>query len=75
MEERVTTYAKWAADLSDLPPACGAEPEPLGTPEAVRERIAEIPTRLGRRWNATVNSWPAQRPSWSPSTVARSLSS
>ena len=47
MEERVTTYAKWAADLSDLPPACGAEPEPLGTPEAVRERIAEIPTRLG----------------------------
>jgi hypothetical protein len=41
------TDAKWAADLSDLPPACRAELEPLRTPEAVRERIAEIPTRLG----------------------------
>jgi hypothetical protein len=40
------TDAKWAADMSDLPPACKAEPEPLKTPEAVRERIAEIPTRL-----------------------------
>ncbi len=40
------TDAKWAADLSDLPPACKAEPEPLKTPEAVRERISEIPTRL-----------------------------
>ena len=40
------TDAKWAADLSDLPPACKAEREPLQTPEAVRERIAEIPTRL-----------------------------
>ena len=38
--------AKWAADLSDLPPACKDEPEPLRTPEEVRERIAEIPTRL-----------------------------
>ncbi|MGH7332321.1 MAG: patatin-like phospholipase family protein [Candidatus Rokuibacteriota bacterium] len=40
------TEAKWAADMSDLPPACKAEREPLQTPEAVRERIAEIPTRL-----------------------------
>jgi Patatin-like phospholipase len=38
------TDAKWAADLSDLPPACKAEREPLRTPEDVRERIAEIPT-------------------------------
>jgi hypothetical protein len=40
------TDAKWAADMSDLPPACKAEPKPLKTPEAVRERLAEIPTRL-----------------------------
>jgi hypothetical protein len=40
------TDAKWAADMSDLPPACKAEPEPLKTPDAVRERISEIPTRL-----------------------------
>jgi hypothetical protein len=40
------TDAKWAADMSDLPPACKAEGEPLQTPEAVRDRIAEIPTRL-----------------------------
>jgi len=38
--------ATWAADMSDLPPACKAESEPLKTPEAVRERIAAIPTRL-----------------------------
>src|SRR4029077_239634 len=41
------TDAKWAADLSDLPPACKAEPKPLTTPEEVVDRIAEIPTRLG----------------------------
>ena len=41
------TDAKWAADMSDLPPSCRAEPELLQTPQAVRERIAEIPTRLG----------------------------
>jgi predicted acylesterase/phospholipase RssA len=40
------TDAKWAADMSDLPPACKAEPKPLESPEAVRERIAEIPTAL-----------------------------
>jgi hypothetical protein len=40
------TDAKWSADMSDLPPACKAEPEPLKSPLAVRERIAEIPTRL-----------------------------
>jgi hypothetical protein len=40
------TDAKWAADLSDLPPACKAEPEPLKTVEALQERISEIPTRL-----------------------------
>ena len=38
--------AKWAADLSDLPPACKAEREPPKTPQEVTERIAEIPTRL-----------------------------
>jgi Patatin-like phospholipase len=41
------TDAKWAADLSDLPPACKAEREPLKTPEDVVTRIAEIPTALG----------------------------
>jgi hypothetical protein len=40
------TEAKWAADLSDLPPACKPEAKTLATPEDVRERIAEIPTRL-----------------------------
>ncbi len=40
------TEAKWAADMSDLPPACKAEATPLASPEEVRERIAEIPTRL-----------------------------
>ena len=40
------TDARWAADMSDLPPACKAEATPLATPEEVRERIAEIPTRL-----------------------------
>jgi hypothetical protein len=40
------TDAKWAEDLSDLPPACKAEPEPMKTTRDVRERIAEIPTRL-----------------------------
>jgi hypothetical protein len=40
------TDATWAPDLSDLPPACKAEAKPLESPEAVRERIAEIPTAL-----------------------------
>jgi len=40
------TDAVWAKDLSDLPPACQGERETLRTPEAVKERIAEIPTRL-----------------------------
>jgi hypothetical protein len=40
------TDARWAADMSDLPPAYEAEPKPLASPEAVRERIAEIPTAL-----------------------------
>ncbi len=40
------TDAKWAEDLSDLPPACKAEPEPLKTVLALQERISEIPTRL-----------------------------
>jgi Patatin-like phospholipase len=40
------TDARWAADMSDLPPACKGEPEPLKTPEEVVDRIAEIPTRL-----------------------------
>jgi hypothetical protein len=38
------TEAKWAADLSDVPPACKAE---LKTTEDVANRIAAIPTRLG----------------------------
>ena len=40
------TDAKWAADLSDLPPSCRSETPALQTPRAVTERIAEIPTRL-----------------------------
>jgi hypothetical protein len=32
--------------MSDLPPACKAERKPLKSSEAVRERIAEIPTAL-----------------------------
>jgi predicted acylesterase/phospholipase RssA len=40
------TDATWAADMSDLPPACKAEAKPLESPQAVRERIAEIPTAL-----------------------------
>jgi hypothetical protein len=32
--------------MSDLPAACKAEAKPLASPEAVRERIAEIPTAL-----------------------------
>jgi len=41
------TDAKFAADLSDLPPACKTEPELMKTPEDVADRIAAIPTRLG----------------------------
>jgi hypothetical protein len=42
------TDAKWAADLSDLPPACRTEAERKTFEDAddVVERIAEIPTRL-----------------------------
>jgi hypothetical protein len=40
------TDAEWAADLSDLPAACKAEQPPLQTPDGVKQRIAEIPTRL-----------------------------
>jgi len=36
--------AVWA--IADLPPACRNEQPPLNTPEAVAQRIAEIPTRL-----------------------------
>jgi hypothetical protein len=32
--------------MSDLPPACKAERDSLKTPDEVRDRIAEIPTRL-----------------------------
>jgi hypothetical protein len=38
--------ARWADDMSDLPPACRAETKPLASPEETRERIAEIPTAL-----------------------------
>jgi patatin-like phospholipase len=41
------TAATWAPDLSDLPASCKAEASPPTTPQAVTERIAEIPTRLG----------------------------
>lgn len=34
------------ADLSDLPAACKEEENAPKTPEEVRDRIAEIPTRL-----------------------------
>ena len=40
------TDAEWNADLSDLPEACRAEHPPLASPQAVKERIAEIPTRF-----------------------------
>ena len=49
------TDAQWAADLSDLPAACKAEAA-AETPEEVRERIAEIPTRLGCPRSATDSS-------------------
>jgi len=39
-------HARWADDLSDLPEACRHENPPLTSPEAVQERIAEIPTKL-----------------------------
>jgi hypothetical protein len=41
------TDAKFAADLSDLPAACKAEPLPMKTLDQVEDRIAAIPTRLG----------------------------
>jgi hypothetical protein len=39
-------FEQYRADMSDLPPACKAERDPLKTPEEVTERISEIPTRL-----------------------------
>ena len=38
--------ARWRDDLSDLPPSCHGVTPPLQSPAAVRERLAEIPTRL-----------------------------
>ena len=38
---------QWAADLSDVPASCKAEPEPPKTAEDVDNRVAAIPTRLG----------------------------
>ncbi len=40
------TDAEWKADLSDLPEACRNESPALASPQAVQERIAEIPTRF-----------------------------
>ena len=40
------TDAEWRTDLSDLPEACRGEHPPLSSPAAVKERIAEIPTRF-----------------------------
>jgi hypothetical protein len=37
---------KWEDDLSDLPEACRNETPPLTRPEDVRERLAEIATKL-----------------------------
>ena len=37
---------EWSSSLTELPPACRAETPTLASPAAVRERIAEIPTRL-----------------------------
>jgi len=41
------TEAKFAADMSDLPPARKAESPALKTPDEAADRIAQIPTRLG----------------------------
>jgi hypothetical protein len=40
------TDAEWKADLTDLPESCRNEKPPLTSPDAVVERIAEIPTRF-----------------------------
>jgi predicted acylesterase/phospholipase RssA len=40
------TDAQWKEDLSDLPQVCREESNPLDSPTAVVERIAEIPTRF-----------------------------
>ncbi|HEY7676012.1 MAG TPA: hypothetical protein VIG69_02985, partial [Candidatus Methylomirabilis sp.] len=40
------TDARWQDDLSDLPEACRNETPPLSSPQAVVDRIAEIPTRF-----------------------------
>ncbi len=40
------TDARWKDDLSDLPEACRNETPPLSSPQAVVDRIAEIPTRF-----------------------------
>jgi hypothetical protein len=40
------TDAEWKPDLSDLPESCRKEKPPLASPEAVSERLAEIPTRF-----------------------------
>jgi hypothetical protein len=40
------TDARWKDDLSDLPEACRQEDPPLTSPQAVVDRIAEIPTRF-----------------------------
>lgn len=38
--------AVWQPDLSDLPTACRNEQPPLQSPAQVRQRLAEVPTRL-----------------------------
>lgn len=40
------TDAAWQPDLSDLPAACSNEKPPLQSPAEVRQRLAEIPTKL-----------------------------
>jgi hypothetical protein len=67
------TDAKWAADMSNLPPACKAEATPLATPEEVTERIAEIPTRLVLTSECD-RQLPPRPPSWSTRIAPRSSS-
>ncbi len=70
------TDAEWAADLSDLPPACKAERAPLRTPEdgeGAHRRDPDAPGLAFRMRPPAARHAP--RPSWSRSTAARSSSS
>ena len=62
------TDAKWNEDLSDLPKACEGERAQLPNIEAVRERIAEIPTLLRLPSACDRALLERRRASWSPNT-------